>query len=65
MFKDLDLTQFSFAHEPASMKLHNMSRWVDGLDMGMEVIKQGGEVVKDSLVFRDMMMVGGTGMSAL
>ena len=49
------------AHEHTSMKPHNMSRWVD---MGMEVIKQGGEVVKDSLVIRGMMMVGGTGMSA-
>ena len=37
---------------------------VDGLDMGMEVIKQGGEVVKDSLVIKDMEVVGGTGMSA-
>ena len=32
--------------------------------MGMEVIKQGGEVVKDTLVIRDMVMGGGTGMTA-
>ena len=27
VFKDLDLSQYSFAHEHASMKTHNMSRW--------------------------------------
>ena len=60
------MSQFSFAHKHASMKPYNMSRWVDGLDMGLEVIKQGGEVVKDPLVIRDMMMVGGrVGSAAL
>ena len=44
VLKNLDLSQFSFAYEHASMKPRNMSRLLDGLDMGMEVIKQGGEV---------------------
>ena len=64
VFKNLDLRKFSFAHEHASMKPGNMPRWQDGLDMGIEVIKPGGEVVKDSLVIKNMEVVGRTGMSA-
>ena len=44
VLKNLNWSQFSFANKNASMKPQNMSRWMDGLDMGMEVIKQGGEV---------------------
>ena len=63
-FKNLDLGKFSFAHDNVSMKPCNMSRWRDGLDMGFEVIKPGGEVVRDSLVIKSMEVGGGSGMSA-
>ena len=46
VFKNLDLGKFSFTHGNTSMTPHNMSRWRDGLDMGFEVMKPGGEMVR-------------------
>ena len=64
VFKNMDLGNFSFAHDNVYMKPQNMSRWRDGLDMGFEVIKPCGEVVRDSLVIKSMEVREGTGMSA-
>ena len=64
VFKNLDLIKFSFAHEHASMKPCNMSRWMDGLNLGMEVMRPGEEVVRDPLEIKNMEVVGVTGMSA-
>ena len=64
MFKKLELRKFSFAHEQASMKPRNIFRWWDSLDIRIEVITSGGEVLKDSLVIKKMEVVGETGMSA-
>ena len=40
-----------------------MSRWHDGLDMGFEVMKPGGEMVRDSLLIKNMEVGGGARMS--
>ena len=63
VFENLDLSKFSFAHEHASMKLCNMSRWMDCLNLGMEVMRPGEEVVRDPLEIKNMEVVGMSGMS--
>ena len=54
----MNLKDFEFCHKHGSQKPNNMSRWVEGKDLGISIQKPGEDKVWDNRVIKGMKGVG-------